>query len=338
MRLLCIANPSAYERATTDVPLSYARLAAHEEIELFHADTKAMMQPGRMINAVQVSPGFDPSDFGRLSERRATAMPAGAFDLAFCRTLKPFPAGYLARLVEWSREMRFVNDPAGIQRQLELTFLLDAASAFIPPSLVTKSRVEAEQFLARHGTIVAKRANSCGGRGVYKISGNGDSGFASDNVVEGPRIFEDFPSLYRHLTRDESESVLLVRYLRRVIEGDKRIVVVDGQIYGAYVRRSVEGHWVQNVSHGARCEPAVVSKDERAALGSTCPHYREAGIHLLGYDLLQDDDGKWTISEINAGNIGGLFRLEDLGVKGVRDRFVNWLLSFAERIRPQPRH
>ncbi|MGB5457827.1 MAG: hypothetical protein WBO73_20765 [Gammaproteobacteria bacterium] len=47
-----------------------------------------------------------------------------------------------------------------------------------------------------------------------------------------------------------------------------------------------------------------------------------------GYDLLQNDSGSWTISEINAGNIGGLFRIEYLGVPGVTDRFVAWLHAY----------
>ena len=53
-----------------------------------------------------------------------------------------------------------------------------------------------------------------------------------------------------------------------------------------------------------------------------------------GYDLLQNDSGSWTISEINAGNIGGLFRIEYLGVPGVTDRFVAWLHAYYDRNNP----
>ena len=51
----------------------------------------------------------------------------------------------------------------------------------------------------------------------------------------------------------------------------------------------------------------------------------------MGYHLLLIDDGGWLISEINAGNIGGLFRLEYLGVPGITDRFVGWLQRFANQ-------
>jgi len=58
------------------------------------------------------------------------------------------------------------------------------------------------------------------------------------------------------------------------------------------------------------------------------------GIHILGYDLLQEDNGSWTLSKINAGNIGGLFRIEHLGVPAVTDRFVAWLNAYYDRNNP----
>ena len=88
---------------------------------------------------------------------------------------------------------------------------------------------------------------------------------------------------------------------------------------------------MQNVSFGASCERVAVEERDREIVARTCPPYREAGIHLLGYDLLRDDDGTWKVSEINAGNIGGIFRLEEMGVAGVTDRFVSWLHAFVGR-------
>jgi glutathione synthase/RimK-type ligase-like ATP-grasp enzyme len=122
-----------------------------------------------------------------------------------------------------------------------------------------------------------------------------------------------------------------------VVEGDRRIIVVDGEIYGAYLRVSPEGHWIQNVSYGAGCELMPVEARDREIVAATCQPYLDAGIHVLGYDLLQDDKGEWIISEINAGNIGGLFRIEYLGVPGVTDRFVNWLQDFHHGHDPDQR-
>lgn len=325
MKLLCIANPGAYELAITDVPLSYQYLAAHPDTQLFHTDTSAMMEAGHSIMAVRIQPGFTADEFLQITARAATPMPPSAFDIAFCRTLKPFPSGYLAALSGWSQRTQFVNHPDGITRQLDVGFLLEAASDFTPPALVTRQPDVAHRFLKDHGTVVIKRSNSCGGRGVYKVSTKSQGKYTTDNVIEKSRYFDCFSDCFQHITQNCSDSVLVMRYLHRVTEGDKRIVVMDGEIFGAYLRRSKEGHWIQNVSFGSSCEGVSVSEEDRAIVAATAPYYQSVGIRLLGYDLLRDDDGSWKVSEINAGNIGGLFRLESMGITGATARFVKKL-------------
>lgn len=161
MRLLLIANPEAYRTASTDVPLGYERLAAHPDVELFHADTRALLAPGDAIRACRIESGFRAEEFDRLGELPTQEYSADDFDVAFCRTLKPFPEGYLLRLQQ--RPLWYVNDPAGIEKQLGLSFVAEAAGEFMPPTLITRETPEAEEFLREHGVVAAKRANSCGG-------------------------------------------------------------------------------------------------------------------------------------------------------------------------------
>ena len=124
-----------------------------------------------------------------------------------------------------------------------------------------------------------------------------------------------------------------MRYLSRVNQGDKRIVVVDGEIYGAFLRRSKTGHWVNNVSGDGECVLAEISDFEKDAIADTMGAYQERGLHTLGYDFLQDDNGIWRISEINARNIGGFARLEELTQTPVMECFIDWLISFAQSSR-----
>ena len=325
MKILCIANPNVYQHAITDVPLSYARLAAHPDVELYHAETETMMEPGPSLNVIPIHAGFMPDEFGTLPTRDPVRMKAKDFDIAFCRTLKPFPIGYLDQLSQWSHDVPFVNDPSGIARQLDVGFLLETASQFTPPALVTNKQDIAQGFLNEHGMMVVKQSNSCGGRGVYKVSTENHGAFVTDNVMETPRTFHSFSEMFLHVTKGSSEHILLMSYLPRVTEGDRRIVVMDGETFGTYIRRSKSGHWVQNVSFGSTCELMPVTEEDRRMVEATAPYYQQAGIRLLGYDLLLDNSGTWKISEINAGNIGGLFRLEYLGIKGVTDRFVDRL-------------
>ncbi len=331
MRLLCIANPERYARASTDVPVSYARLAGHADVELFHADTRDALAGGDEVPALRVPRGFAPADFAGLADAPRNPTKITSFDAVFCRTLKPFPEGYLERLAGWCERVRFVNDPRGIRRQLDPGFLLEAAGAYLPEACLTGDAARAEAFLREHGTVVAKRPNSCGGREVYRLDRDAEGRFGSDNVVEGSRRFDDFAALFAHVRGPAGDPLLLMRYLRRVTEGDRRLIALDGEILGAYLRIARSGHWVQNVSSGARCEPVAVAPEDAALVAATAPAYARAGIALLGYDLLRDDDGAWRVSEINAGNVGGLARLEQLGARGVTERFVAWLASARGR-------
>jgi len=134
-----------------------------------------------------------------------------------------------------------------------------------------------------------------------------------------------WPLMFLYVTKGSSEQVLLMSYLPRVTEGDRRLVVMDGEIFGTYIRRSKSGHWVQNMSFGSTCEIMPITEEDRRMVEATAPYYQQAGIRLLGYDLLLDNSGTWKIIEINAGNIGGLFRLEYLGIPGITDRFIHKL-------------
>ncbi len=335
LRLLSIANPERYLAAATDVPLGYARLAAHPEVTLYHADTAAMTsavsEPEQGIPCVRVPRDFDPASFGALSAAPTLTRAPDAFDLAFCRTLKPFPPGYLDRLEAWARHVPFLNHPAGIRRQLAPDFLLEAASAYLPASLLAHHPEELDGFLAAHEVAVAKRANSCGGRGVFRVRRLPGARVETDNVVDGSAVHADVAAAWNELAGDVGAPVLLMRYLPRVTGGDKRLVVVGGEIQGAYLRRSQRGHWVQNVSQGARCERVAASDADRALVAATRGPYAALGIRLLGYDLIEDDGGAWRISEINAGNVGGLFRLEALGEPDLTDRFVRFLQDVARQ-------
>jgi glutathione synthase len=168
--------------------------------------------------------------------------------------------------------------------------------------------------------VVAKRANSAGGRGVFKVWRQGENWW-SDNITEGERPHGSLAALMAHLSGKESQALQLSHVLPRTLEGDKPVVVVDGEIHGGYLRRSIGGHWVNNVSHDGICSPAAVRDGEREAIRATGPRCRDLELRTLGSDFLRDDNGRWMISEINAGNVGGFHRLGRTGGQPVMQRY-----------------
>ncbi|MGB0561599.1 MAG: ATP-grasp domain-containing protein [Spirulinaceae cyanobacterium] len=220
-------------------------------------------------------------------------------------------------------------------QQLKADFLPQVAQAYIPATLVTADWRAALAFFEQHQTIVAKQANSCGGRGVFKIEYR-DRAFWVDHFSQGTRSFPDFAAVMQFVQRVPGEALIWMEYLTGVTAGDKRIVVVDGEIYGAYLRRSQSGHWINNVSGDGACTLAEVTRPEREAIAATVGHYQHLGLHTLGYDFLQDGQGNWRISEINAGNIGGFAWLELLAQQPMMAKFASWLHQFAQRPKIEP--
>lgn len=118
---------------------------------------------------------------------------------------------------------------------------------------------------------------------------------------------------------------------RKPLKAISAILVVEDQIYGAYIRRSSGNTWVNNISQGGYAELCEVLPHEEEIIRKTAPEYNSRGMMTLGYDFLQNDKGVWTLTEINAGNIGGYNRLEDLGVAGTMERFTDWMLTIPSK-------
>ncbi|MEL6856228.1 MAG: YheC/YheD family protein [Cyanobacteria bacterium J06607_13] len=331
MKLLSICDPTRYDRPPLDVPTFYQHLARDSRVTLYHMPAPQVLNTA--LPTVEVFPAAGEltyGDFVTLGEGTPVRASLAEMDVVFCRTLKPFSDGYLDALTRWESLTRFVNRPSGKQVQMRSDFLPAVARDYMPETVVTNDCRVAIEFFEAHQTIVAKRANSCGGRGVFKIWYEGGV-YCVDNVLTGVGTFAQFSDVMRFLRLGQQAPIQFCRFLARTDQGDKRVVVVDGEIYGSYIRRSKSGHWVNNVSRDGLCQLAPIGDDERAAIAHTVHHYQSLGLHTLGYDFLMDNDGTWRISEINAGNIGGFARLELLTGEPVMDRLLDWLFDYAQR-------
>lgn len=331
MKLLCICDPTSYPNEAADVARFYRYVAGHPNIELYHLPVSGVFaERWAHIAAIQVSKPLNHGQFLSLNERPPQLLALSELDLVFCRTLKPFPAGYLQKLVSWEQYTRFVNRPSRKIEQISPHFFLTVANRFIPDAIATDNWREGMTFQNEFKTIIAKRANSCGGRGVFKIWRQNNL-FQVDNFFQGHCAFLTFQAVMGYLQQNTDQPIQFFRYLPRTQAGDKRIIVVDGEIYGSLLRRSRSGHWVNNVSGDGDCIHARITKQEELAIANTVSAYQQRELHTLGYDFLMDNDGSWRLSEINAGNVGGFGRLSDLTKEPILERLTYWLIHFGTR-------
>ena len=101
-------------------------------------------------------------------------------------------------------------------------------------------------------------------------------------------------------------------YLPRITEGDKRLVVFDGEPLGATLRRPAKGKWIANVAQGATVEPAEITPEEHALIEQVNGPLAERGVFLYGLDTIENDAGLRVLSELNTSNVGGITQIERL--------------------------
>ena len=206
----------------------------------------------------------------------------------------PLSNEFLNFLIHQFPDQLIINNPAGIYETGSKAFLVKFRDACPPMKICTS--IEAINEFKDKFPIVLKPFRDYGGRGIVRIDGN--------TVWDGKekKTFKQFTKQLE----GKSINYLGVKFLKNVGQGDKRIVVVNGQIMGASLRLPAAGSWICNVAQGGSSNLTEVSEEEVKIIQKIDPVLSKMGIVMYGVDTLVDDDGKRVLSEINTTSIGGL--------------------------------
>ena len=213
-------------------------------------------------------------------------------DVVLMRQDPPFDLGYITatHLLERIRgETLVVNDPASVRNAPEKLWVLDFAR-YMPPTMLTRSLGAARHFLAEHGEIVVKPLHGNGGKAVFKVGGDG-ANLAS--------LIEVFNTAYR-------EPHVIQAFLPTVAEGDKRIVLVDGEVAGAVNRIPGEGEIRSNLAVGGRPAKTELTPREQEICAAIGPELKARGLLFVGIDVI---GGEW-LTEINVTSPTGIVAID----------------------------
>jgi glutathione synthase len=249
-------------------------------------------QDGRLYaGAHEVSVQPVPGDHFRLGEFRILDLGSDV-EVVLMRQDPPFDLGYITatHLLERIKgETLVVNDPAAVRDAPEKVWVLDFAR-FMPPTMLTRSLGAARHFLAEHGDIVIKPLHGNAGKAVFKIGADGS------NLAP---LMELFNATYR-------EPHVLQAFLPEVAEGDKRIVLVDGEVAGAINRRPAQGDIRSNLAAGGSAEATDLTEVEREICSALAPELKRRGLLFVGIDVI---GGRW-LTEINVTSPTGIVAID----------------------------
>ena len=212
-------------------------------------------------------------------------------DVVLMRQDPPFDLGYLTGtwLLERIRdETLVVNDPVSVRNAPEKVFVLDFPQ-FMPPTMVTRDLDAVKDFQARYGAVVVKPLHGNGGKAVFRIDADGSNLGA---------LVELFGQVW-------PEPFMVQQFLPSVSKGDKRIVLVDGDVAGAINRKPGEGEFRSNLAVGGSAEAAELTPREQEICAALGPQLKERGLIFVGIDVI----GDW-LTEINVTSPTGIQELE----------------------------
>src|SRR5690349_6105271 len=214
-------------------------------------------------------------------------------DVVLMRQDPPFDLGYITAthlLERIQDETLVVNDPASVRNAPEKVWVLDFAR-FMPPTMVTRSLGAARHFLAEHRDIVVKPLHGFAGGSVFRIGSDGR------NLAS---LMELFNSTYR-------EPHVLQKFIPEISQGDKRIVLVDGEVVGAINRVPGEGEIRSNLAVGGKAAKTELTSAEEEICAALGPELKRRGLLFVGIDVI---GGKW-LTEINVTSPTGIVAIDE---------------------------
>ena len=212
-------------------------------------------------------------------------------DVVLLRQDPPFDMSYITTthlLEHLHPKPLVVNDPAEVRNAPEKLFVTNFPD-LMPPTLISSHREEILAFRAEQGDIVIKPLFGNGGADVFHIRPEDDNLNA---------LLEMFTRIYR-------EPIMVQRYLPEIRQGDKRIILIDGEPAGAVNRVPPAGEARANLHVGGRAEKSALTPREQEICARLGPVLAERGMVFIGIDVIGD-----YLTEINVTSPTGLQEID----------------------------
>src|ERR1700742_3711078 len=215
-------------------------------------------------------------------------------DVILMRQDPPFDMAYITATHILERihpKTLVVNDPAHVRNAPEKLFVTEFAD-FVPPTLISSDPREIRRFREDHKDIILKPLFGNGGAGVFRVKAD-DENMGS--------LLEMFTLFYR-------EPVIVQRYVPEVRQGDKRIILVDGEFAGAINRVPAKGEARSNMHVGGRPEPTTLPARGKDICAALAPELKRRGLIFTGIDVIGN-----YLTEINVTSPTGIQEVKRFG-------------------------
>jgi glutathione synthase len=236
----------------------------------------------------------------------------GEMDVVLMRQDPPFDMAYISATHLLERihpKTLVVNDPAHVRNAPEKLFVTEFPD-LMPETLISRDPAAIRAFRQEHRDIILKPLYGNGGAAVFRI-GEGDENLSA--------LIELFDSTFR-------EPFVIQRYLPAVREGDKRVILIDGEPVGAINRVPAIGDARSNMHVGGKAVASELTDRDREICARIGPELKRRGFVLVGIDVIGD-----RLTEINVTSPTGIREVKRFGGADIAALF--WDVVEAKRQR-----
>ncbi len=196
----------------------------------------------------------------------------GGFDIILMRQDPPFDMQYIATthlLEQVTDRVRVINNPAQVRNSPE-KLLVTEFKEFMPPTLISRDPVSIRAFRNEHPDTIIKPLFGNGGAGVFHLKPDD----------------ENLSSLLESFFANSREHLMVQAYAPEIRDGDKRIILIDGEPAGALNRRPAQGEARANLHVGGAAEKSALTDRDKQVCEALRPVLKERGLLFTGIDMI----------------------------------------------------
>ncbi len=304
----------------TSVALMEAAQALGHEVWVTQAEELSVVntQAWALLAAVQLKPAelvegrwVVSEDWYAVSE--AVLRPLEEMDAVFMRTDPPvtIPYLYATYILDYINPDKtlVVNAPAGIRTANEKMYALQFKGV-IPETIVSQNKSVIREFVEQKGAAVLKPLGGKAGEGILFLE-------PSDR---------NFNSLVEISTQRGREPVMVQAYLPAAKDGDKRVILLNGEPIGAVNRIPTGNEFRGNMAVGGRVAPTEITEQDHLICAEVGPKVRKDGLYFVGIDVIGG-----YLTEVNVTSPTGIREIDRLNNTRLGEKVIQWVEQQGKR-------
>ena len=274
----------------TDTSIFLANEIQDKDYKIFYYDPKNLS----VINSKVIAKGFfielklDKIKYFKYLSPEVT-MNLSEFMFIFLRQDPPFNMNYITTtyiLDLLSKATKVINNPTSVRNATEKLFTFNF-SKFMPPTLVTKDLEHIQNFMETEEEIITKPLYGNGGEGIHKFNKNN---FDQDILKK----YLDLP-------------IMVQRYIKEIKDGDRRLILIDGEYCGSVARIPEEGNIKANFHAGGLPRKTEFVYRDKLIVETLGPELRKNDLFFVGIDIIGN-----YLTEINVTSPTGIKQINIL--------------------------